>query len=169
MTFRQTMRVFCFAAVLGAITAGTAAAQQAPTPTALLLAKELIDLKGATKAFDPIISGAIQYHKNLFIQTNPNLARDIEDVARNLLAELEPRNVELHQQLARVYAEHFTVDELKDLLAFYRTPLGKKLIAEEPRIADDAMKSADAWSQKLAEEVVAKMRAEMKKRGFNLI
>jgi hypothetical protein len=169
MTFRQSVRVFCLCVVLAAATGGNVAAQESRTPAALLLAKELIDLKGATRAFDPAIAGAIQYHKNLFIQTNPNLAGELEDVARKLLAEMEPRNVELHQQLARVYAEHFTVQELKELLAFYKSPLGKKLIAEEPKIAEDAMKSADDWSQKFAEEVIAKMRAEMKKRGFNLI
>jgi len=171
MTIRQSVSLLCAAAVLSLALAGVASAQQkrTPSPAALLMAKELIDLKGATKVFDPVVAGVVEYHKNVFIQTNPTLARDIEAVAQKLVAELQSRKAELHQQLARIYAEHFTNQELKDALAFYRSPLGRKLIAEEPKVLDDAMQSADEWSKKLAAEVVTKMRAEMKKRGHNLI
>jgi len=34
---------------------------------------------------------------------------------------------------------------------------------------DDAMKSADSWSSKFATEIVTRIRAEMKKKGLNLI
>jgi hypothetical protein len=82
---------------------------------------------------------------------------------------MEPRRVELRQTLARTYAQHFTEQELKDAIAFYRTPLGKKLVTEEPKAMEETMKSADAWSRKFAEEVVAKLRAELKKKGLNVI
>ncbi len=54
-------------------------------------------------------------------------------------------------------------------LAFYKTPLGKKLIVEEPKVLRRLHESADAWSSKFAEEVVTKFRAEMKARGINLM
>ena len=75
----------------------------------------------------------------------------------------------MEQQIVRVYAQYFTEQELKDAVAFYRTPLGKKLISEEPKALDESMKVANEWSNKLAEEVIAKMRAEMKKKGHDLI
>ena len=34
---------------------------------------------------------------------------------------------------------------------------------------EDAMKAADVWSRTFAEEVMAKMRAELRKQGFNII
>jgi hypothetical protein len=178
MTFRRTVRALSAAAVLAIALPGLAAAQQRPaapaaqpasSPTALLLAKELIDLKGAAQAYDPLVSGVIEYHKNFFLQTNPNLARDLEQVAQKLSADLASRKVEMQQELTRIYASHFTEQELKDVLAFYRTPLGKKLIAEEPKALEESMKAADDWSRKFAVEVDAKFRAEMQKRGKNLI
>ena len=42
--------------------------------------------------------------------------------------ELLPRRAEIHTEIARGYASQFTEQELKDVLAFYKTPLGKKLI-----------------------------------------
>ena len=56
----------------------------------------------------------------------------------------------------RIYASHFTEQELKDALAFYKSPLGKKLIAEEPKALEETINAADDWSRKFAAEVDAK-------------
>ena len=146
-------------------TAAPAAAN--PSPAALLMAKELIDIKGAAAAYDPVIVGVVEYHKNFYLQTNPNLGKDLNEVARKLAADLAPRKVEMQQQITRIYASHFTEQELKDALAFYKTPLGRKLISEEPKVLEETLKAADAWSQKLAEEVSNKFRTEMQKRGHS--
>jgi hypothetical protein len=69
---------------------------------------------------------------------------------------------------ARIYASHFTEPELKQLLTFYQSPLGQKVIAEEPKAADETMASAGTWADNLSEEVINKMRAEMKKRGHDM-
>jgi hypothetical protein len=170
MTFRHHARVLCTVAAMSLALSVAANAQgKAQTPTALLLAKELIDIKGATKAYDPLVVGVIEYHKNFFMQNNPNLAKDLDAVATKLAKELEPRRAEMQQQLTQIYAQHFTEQELKDALAFYKSPLGKKLISEEPKALEESMKAADDWSRKFAEEVDAKFRAEMKARGLNMI
>lgn len=33
-----------------------------------------------------------------------------------------------------IYAQHFTADELRQLLAFYKTPLGSKVLTEVPKV-----------------------------------
>jgi hypothetical protein len=69
---------------------------------------------------------------------------------------------------ARIYASHFTEAELKQLLAFYQTPVGRKAITEEPKALDESMASGGNWGDALADEVVVKIRDEMKKRGHDL-
>jgi hypothetical protein len=41
------------------------------------------------------------------------------------------------------------------------------MIAEEPKALDQSMSFAQDWSRKFSDEVLAKIRAEMKKRGHN--
>jgi uncharacterized protein len=158
------------AAVLILMLPGAASAQQtAPSPAALMMAREIIEMKGAMTTFDPLIRGVIEYHRNIMIQTNPNLAGEIEKVAAQMINDLQGRKVEMQQELAKTYAQHFTEQELRDALAFYHTPLGRKLLAQEPKAMEETMKAADTWSKKFADEVVAKMREEMRKRGHNVI
>ena len=82
--------------------------------------------------------------------------------------EYAPRANELVDASARIYASHFTEAELKHILSFYQSPLGQKMIAEEPKALDESMANAGEWGDNFSEEVIAKMREEMKKRGHDL-
>jgi hypothetical protein len=102
------------------------------------------------------------------IPANKSHAKDLNEVAASLRAEYGPRLSEVVNETARLYAVRFSEQELKDALAFYKSPVGRKLIAEEPGIAEQSLKWTSAWADKLSEEIVAKMRAEMKKRGHEI-
>jgi len=41
-------------------------------------------------------------------------------------------------------------------------------LTEQPKMVDDSMKFAQDWANKLSDQVVAKMRDELKKRGHAL-
>jgi hypothetical protein len=110
----------------------------------------------------------IERTKMVLLQTNPMLGKDLNEVAAKLHADYAPRSAEILNEVAKVYASRFTEQELKDTLAFYKSPLGRKLITEEPAILDQSMKTAQTWADNLAQEVIGKMRAEMKKRGHDI-
>ena len=96
------------------------------------------------------------------------LGKDLNEVAVKLRAEYAPRKAEVLNDMAKLYASRFTEQELKDALAFYKSPLGRKLMAEEPNILDQSMKNAQTWADRLSQEVIAKIRTEMKKRGHEI-
>lgn len=146
---------------------GTADAQQ-PSPTAIANAKELITVKGAVALYQPIVPGVIEQAKNVLLQTNPMLGKDLNEVAAKLRAEYASRSAEVVNDVAKLYASRFTEQELKDALAFYKSPLGRKLLVEEPTILDQSMKNAQTWANRLSEEIIGKIRAEMKKRGHDI-
>ena len=163
-------RTLCAVAVVCLAFAHDGRAQNAqPTAAAVALARQIVDLKGATTMFDSVVLGVIEYHKKVLLQANPTSAKDLEEVSRKLAAEFAPKKAEVQLEIARAYAGRFTEQELKEILAFYKTPLGKKLVTEEPKGVDDATSRVDAWAAKYAEEVMTKMRAEMKKLGHNLL
>ena len=169
MVFRVLARSLCVTVLTFACLAfvGGARSQQ-PSAAAIATAKELIEIKGALNIFEALVPGVIEQTKNLFLQTNPTLSKDLNEVAAQLRAELAPRRAELTEQVALLYAQRFTEQELKSTLLFYKSPLGKKLAAEEPGFVDQSLRFAQDWANKLSEEVVGKMRGEMKKKGHDL-
>jgi hypothetical protein len=162
-TIRRATLNAAFAAALAI--ASSAAYAQKPSPAALLTASEIVSSTGAASLFTPLIPGVIEQAKNLFLQQDPSLAKDLNEITAKMRNDLAPRLSELTGEVAKLYVAHFSEQELKDLLAFYKSPVGKKLIATQPVIADDSLKFAQNWANTLSDEVVAKMRDELKKKG----
>jgi hypothetical protein len=69
---------------------------------------------------------------------------------------------------AKLYAERFSEQELKDTLAFYKSPLGRKMSNVEPQVLDQTFTYIQQWGQQISEQVMNRFRAEMKKKGHNL-
>ena len=147
---------------------GTAAHAQQPSAAAIQTAKDIVTVTGATALFNPLIPGVIEQAKNLFLQQNPGLGKDLNEIALKMRTDLAPRFEELTSEVAKLYAAHFTEAELKELLAFYKSPVGAKLITEQPKVGEDGLKFAQDWANQLSDKVIANMRDELKKRGHAL-
>jgi hypothetical protein len=144
-------------------------AQQAqPSAVAIATAKEIVAIKGGDNLFGAMIPNVIEQGKAMFEQQNPALGKDLNTVAAKLRTELGPRIQEVNDEVAKAYASHFTEAELKDMLTFYKSPIGRKMIAEEPKALAQGMNFAQNWAQKFSEEVLSKYRVEMKKMGHDL-
>jgi hypothetical protein len=165
---RSLSRILAIAAITCACLGPFAAHAQQPSPAAVALAREVIVTKGASIMTAPLVRGVIESVKNSFVPTNPNLMRELNDVATMLHKELDSKSSEVLDQMAGAYAAHFSEQELKDLLVFYKTPLGQKITKEEPAAIEDGLKRAQQWADTFAETVMARMRNEMQKKGHQL-
>jgi hypothetical protein len=147
---------------------GPAAYAQQPSAAALASAKEVVDVTSAGSLFNPLIAGVIEQARILFLQQNPALNKDLTELATKMRTDLAPRLEELKSEVARLYATSFNEQELKDILAFYKSPAGKKLLQEQPNIVENSMKFAQDWANKLSDQVIGNMRDEMRKKGHAL-
>jgi hypothetical protein len=96
------------------------------------------------------------------------LAKDLNEVAANLRKEFDPKRDELVTLMARSYALRFTEAEMKELLVFFKSPLGKKMITDEPQIINQSMSRTQTWANTFSEQMIARIRADMKKKGHDL-
>jgi hypothetical protein len=164
----RAMRAVLFVFALVAVAGVAHAQQKPPSPAAVKIAQEILDLKNTAELFRPMVPGVIERVKGMLTQTNVMLRKDLDEVAANLNKVFAPRTSELLNQFAIVYASRFTEAELKEIVTFYRSATGKKVIVLEPQVFEDAMAGLDGWQEKFAEEVITRFRAEMKKRGHDL-
>jgi uncharacterized protein len=148
--------------------AGPAAAQARPSPNALLIAKQIIQLKGVNNIMDPISGGVVEKVKESVMQTNFMFQKDINEITVQLHKEFDGRSSELIDHTAELYASRFTEPELKQILTYYQSPLGQKMLVEEPKILDESLQQANGWADKLSGDIMTRMRAEMKKRGHDI-
>ena len=135
------------------------------SPAALAAAKELLALKNAQAMYAGAIPGIVQRVKANLLQNNLNYQKDLDEVALVVAKELAGHESEVSEQMAKIYGNFFTEQELKDLVVFYKTPLGQKLLTAEPHAISASMGFMNQWGQQTTEKVGELFRAEMKKRN----
>ena len=146
--------------------AGAAAPALKPaSPAAVAAAKEILTMKNASAMYAAAVPNLVQQTKNVLMQSNLNYQKDLNEVAEIVAKNLAGREKEIGEGMAQVYANEFTEQELKDLVTFYKSPLGQKLLTSEPRAIQFSMSYMNQWAQTFAEVVNGQFRAEMKKRG----
>jgi len=174
---KSVLRILPAAAVaLGlAMASLPAAAQQPaaapaakPSAAAIASARQILEFKHASDMYGNAVPGMVQKVKDALIGQNLNYQKDLNEVAPDVAKALAGREKEIGEGMAQAYASEFTEQELKELVTFFNSPLGKKLIASEPKamlLGVDFMKQ---WAQNFSEVVMAQFRAEMHKRGKDL-
>src|ERR1700737_2954930 len=153
-----------------ALTGIPAGAQQPPplkpgSPAAIAAANEILAMKNAGAMYANAVPNIVQQTKEALLQSNLNYQKDLNEVAVIVAKSLAGREKEIGEGMAKIYANEFTEQELKDLVTFYKSPLGQKLLATEPRAIQLSMPYINQWAQTFAETVNAQFRAEMRKRG----
>ena len=150
-----------------------AAGQQQPqppalkpaSPGALAAAREILAMKNVRVIYGSAVPTIVQKTKDALLQNNLNYQKDLDEVAVIVARKMAGRENEIGEGMANVYANAFTEQELKDLVAFYKSTLGQKLLSTEPKAIQASMAYMNQWAQSFADQVSGEFRAEMHKRG----
>jgi hypothetical protein len=73
---------------------------------------------------------------------------------------------EVMAKAPEIYAHHFTAQELRDMVAFYKSPVGIKALREMPKVMLDVSQQMAPRLKTLQTELNAQMIAIMQKHGY---
>ena len=135
------------------------------SPASLAAAREILTMKNAGAMYASAVPNIVEQTKNALIQQNLNYQKDLNEVAPIVAQKLAGREKEIGEGMAQVYATEFSEQELKDLVTFYKSPLGQKLLSTEPRAIQFSMSYMNQWAIMFAGVVNEGFRDEMKKRN----
>jgi hypothetical protein len=76
------------------------------------------------------------------------------------------RRADLDNDIARVWANAFTEDELKSITAFYKSPAGLKLADVGATVVANSLQAVKGWSDKVGHDLLENSRQELKKQGI---
>jgi len=111
------------------------------------------------------ITGAASLGRMVMDQMREAFQKSIPDMPAsfwdNFMAEV--RSEEMEDMLVPIYSKHFTLDELKQLIVFYKTPLGQKVIAEMPVVMKECMTAGEEWGRKIGDRAYRKAEQQRSK------
>src|SRR5450432_3681086 len=153
--------------VLGLALCGVPAGAQQPqqksgfkpaSAAAIAAAREILELKKASAMYASAVPNIVERTKETLLQANLNYQKDLNEVAVIVAQKLAGREQEIGEGMAKIYADAFTEQELKDLVTFYKSPLGQKLLLAEPQAIQASMGYMNQWAQGFSEIVNGEFR-----------
>ena len=145
------------------------AAEASVTPESLVAAHELLTAMNAQsnaltmfKALRGVLIQNIQGRSN---KPADEVAGIVDEV---LMPSIETRIGEFVDMLAGVQASVYTVDEMHQLMVFYGSPIGKRMIELTPKIGAMSFAAGQEWGQRVAVDALQKNADELRRRGIKL-
>jgi len=127
----------------------------------------LLDVTGAQKLGDQLTNNFMVQFGQAIRASNPNIPpRALEianEVARSFFTERYPQLV---PRMVQAYAKVLTPDDVKQMLAFYETPLGRRLIQVTPALAQAGAQAGQEWGQSMLPDLQQALQTRFKAEGL---
>jgi uncharacterized protein len=165
MTFRMAVVALALIANCRAVHA-----QKAPPvdPARIEAAQKLMSAMGVDAQMDVAINTMINGMGDIIKQKNPGRKAEVDEVFDKLRAKFTSRKAEMRELSAVLWAEKLTVAEIGDIVTFFKSPAGQKMLAVQPEIMQRSMKIGMEWGRRIGAEIDAEARSEFMKRKLEL-
>ncbi len=114
--------------------------------------KTMLRLNGTMETFRSSLTMILNSYKSAYSNVSEEAWQELEQEFRS--ASLD----DLVEMLVPVYHKYLSEDDLDAIIAFYRTPAGKKLADSTPDIMRDSMKVGQEWGKAVGEKVAGKLQ-----------
>lgn len=175
---RTIFRIIWCALFVLLLSAGPARAEVKPMdPSKIQDIKKLIHLirleevvmlaaQNTLERFFPIL-------KKATAQNNQAVSETVFAILKSSTLSMVKRQISakdgLIDRVVPLYDKHYTHSEIQTLIQFYETPLGKKVTALRPQIAQEGMVVAEEWINFLEPLLVQALARRLEKEGYAIV
>ncbi len=114
--------------------------------------KEMFTLSGSEVSFQAAIKQLFTIYREQYSTIDQDIWNDFEKEFMKTTLD------DLTEMLVPVYSKYLTIEDLNALIAFYKTPAGKKYAKSTPEIMKESMQVGQQWGMKIAQEFQAKLK-----------
>jgi tetratricopeptide (TPR) repeat protein len=108
----------------------------------------LIEMSGMAETADLILQNLVEQYRDHF----PEVPQQLWD---EISVALAPED--LVSLFAPIYDRYFTHQDVLELIDFFETPLGQKLIRTQPMITQEALEIGQVWGERKAQEILERL------------
>jgi hypothetical protein len=163
------MRLITLAAIAVAtcLASGLARAQDS-SPEGLAAGQELIEASRAADQFKTLLPLIARQLKPAIVQGRPEIERDYDQVMPLMIDLAQRQLAKVTDDMAAIYARNFSVEEMRQITAFYRSPVGQAFLERFPAVAQQSLALGQKFGESLVKEMQRTVTDELRKRGHNL-
>lgn len=144
---------------------GPVRAQDAVPAEKQALIKELIEMTGGKNIGIMFAEQMSQGMTAMLRQSNKDIPPEVIDAINDEIIKLfqeEMDNGSYFAILYPIYSEHLSEDDIRELIAFYKTPIGQKTIKVLPLITQESMVAGQQWGMSLGPKIQQRVQERLK-------
>ena len=141
---------------------------QTPEPDAMAAARSLVTTMKLTDQYKALLPAILFGIKPAVTQDRPELERDYDAMLPMIADAFTPYYTAMVDGIATVYANNFTVQEMREIEAFYRQPIGQKLLEKTPTVSQQALAVGQEIGRKAAEDLRHRLTEALRQKGHKL-
>lgn len=113
--------------------------------------KTLLELTGSAKLGIQMMNNIIESYKRTYpdLQSATTFWADFQK---------EMSIEDLISRMIPVYEKYYTDEDIKKLIAFYQSPVGKKVIATMPEVMQESMQIGQSWGKEISDKIANKIK-----------
>ena len=158
--------LLAIAAILLLLIGGASA--QAPSPEAMDVARKLVATLKIADQYRALLPQLLLKLRPVVAQDRPEIERDYDAMTAPGADIYAPFFAAMVDQIAAVYAASFTLEELRQIEAFYAQPAGQKLLTQSDALAQASAQIAQDVSQKAADQLKQRLIEALRQKGHKL-
>jgi uncharacterized protein len=131
--------------------------------------EKLVDMMGTVQNATTVIDRMLPQMIDVIRKSNPEIPQTVLDALEaDGKDEFHKAIPELIEPIIAIYDSNYSAEEVRQLLAFYESPIGRKLIQQMPQIMQQSLALGASWGQSIGERVADRMRVSAKQKGYDL-
>jgi hypothetical protein len=157
-------------AILGAVlaTGPSYASAQEVSASQLAAALDVVHSAKASRGFDNVLPSLAAQVQDRLIRIRPDLHKQIADTVEAVALKLAVRRTDLDTDVARVWAKHFSEEELNTIATFYKSPAGQKFADVGSLVYAESLTAVQKWSDRVGDEMLDNAQKELKSQGIDI-
>jgi hypothetical protein len=137
-------------------------------PAALQLARQLMEAMHVSSTTDQMVRQMMQAMGTGLNAANPGKGKEVQELlSQILLPEMTKIKPELIDAAANIYAANFSTDELKQILAYYQSDIGQKVVNRLPTILQEQGRVSQQIILKIMPDIQSRLEQAITTHGLN--
>jgi uncharacterized protein len=141
---------------------------QTPSPDAMAAARSLVTTMKLSDQYKALLPAILLGLRPALTQDRPEIEHDYDAMMPTIVDAFVPYYNAMVDNIATIYASNFTAGEMREIEAFYRQPVGQKLLIKSQAITQQANQVAQDASRKAAEDLRARLTQALRQKGHKL-
>ena len=113
---------------------------------------ELMEVMGTKQNLHNILNTMVVQYKSSY----PNISSEFWKKA------ISEENVnDLFNRMIPLYSKYYNEKEINDLIVFYKTPTGKKMVETMPQVMNESMQIGEKWGAEIGSKIQAELDSQI--------